>query len=79
VAIGSAAGFAVVGSVGLALAGPVRRVLLGIQPLDPGALLIAAGFLGIVIFIAAYVPARRALSIEPLTALRHENVFSRTM
>jgi putative ABC transport system permease protein len=72
VAIGSAAGFAVVGSVGLAVAGPVRRVLLGIHPLDPVALLIAAGFLGIVIFIAAYVPARRALRIEPLIALRHE-------
>jgi predicted permease len=72
VAFGSAAGLAVIGVIGLALAGPMRRIMLGIHPLDPVALLIAVGFLGLAILVAAYVPARRALRIEPLAALRHE-------
>ena len=50
----------------------VRAALLGLNPLDPLAIIGAAAFLATVIFGAAYLPARRALGIGPLAALRHE-------
>ncbi|MGH9522739.1 MAG: ABC transporter permease [Terriglobales bacterium] len=46
--------------------------LWGVKAWDPLALLVAAGSLGVCAFIAAMIPALRAASISPMTALRAE-------
>jgi predicted permease len=69
-AIGALAGCALLTGLGVAFSGPVKEMLFGLTPLDPIALLIGTGiFLGAAL-VAAYLPARRALSIQPSEALR---------
>jgi ABC-type antimicrobial peptide transport system permease subunit len=50
----------------------VQSQLFGVQPYDPFALAGATTVLLAMAFAAAYIPARRASRIDPLTALRHE-------
>jgi predicted permease len=65
---GAAAGlFSALGLVRL-----IQSQLFGIEPHDPLALAGATAVLLILAFGAAYLPARRASRIDPLTALRHE-------
>jgi putative ABC transport system permease protein len=47
-------------------------LLFEVTPVDPFALLGAAGVLIVVGALAAYAPARRATRIDPATALRAE-------
>ncbi len=60
--------------VALPLAGALTRLvkaqLYGITPIDPLSLTSAAAIIFSVALIAAYVPARRAATIDPLRALR---------
>jgi putative ABC transport system permease protein len=65
-AIGAAVG------VVLALAGgrAASTLLFGVRPYDPLALLLSLSGLAVIAFIASYAPARRAMRIEPVTALR---------
>ena len=49
-----------------------RSVLVGASGVSPAALLGAAGLLTGVALIACYLPARRAMRIDPATALRQE-------
>jgi putative ABC transport system permease protein len=62
--------------LGLAGSVPLTRllggVLFGIGPFDPVALAAASAALVLVAVLACYIPARRALSVDPMTALRHE-------
>ena len=62
---------AVVGVV-LALAGgrAASTLLFGVRPYDPLALFLSLAALAAIGFVANYAPARRAMRIEPVTALR---------
>jgi putative ABC transport system permease protein len=63
----------VLGLVGVALTTRLLRSLLfGVDPLDPLTLGAAAAFLVTVAFSASWMPARRAMAVPPLEALRHE-------
>ena len=50
----------------------LESLLFGLSPYDPRALAAAAIVMTVVAIAAAYVPARRASRIDPLTALRME-------
>ena len=62
--------------IGLVAALAVNRVLqsqlVGVSPFDPATLTIAPLLLVLVGLGACYVPARRATSVDPVIALRHE-------
>jgi putative ABC transport system permease protein len=55
-----------------ALSGVIRGALYGVTPTD--ALAYAAGSLLLIVvaLMAAYLPARRAMRLDPMIALRHE-------
>jgi predicted permease len=64
------------GVAGLALALVASRsmasLLYGLPPADPATLALTAAVLAMVALMASYVPARRAIRIDPATALRSE-------
>jgi putative ABC transport system permease protein len=63
----------VIGAViALALTWTIQSLLWGVDPTDGVTFAVAAGVLGCVASIACYVPARRALRISELAALRAE-------
>jgi ABC-type antimicrobial peptide transport system permease subunit len=47
-------------------------VLFEVKPTDPATLIGVALLLAAVAMLACYIPARRALRIHPMTALRRE-------
>ena len=56
----------------LGLSGWIASLLYGVSPTDPATIAgVVALMLGVSIS-AAYIPARRAARIDPLSALRHE-------
>ena len=56
----------------IALTRVMVRLLFEVKPTDPSTLIGVALFLAAVAMLACYIPARRALSIHPVTALRNE-------
>ncbi|MBI2685744.1 MAG: ABC transporter permease [Acidobacteria bacterium] len=68
VAIGSLTGIA--GAYGLGQL--LRSLLYGLSPADPAAVIGTISILAVASILAAWPNARRASSIEPATALRHE-------
>jgi ABC-type antimicrobial peptide transport system permease subunit len=56
----------------VAIASGLRSVLFGVAPADPLSLGVVAVVLLIASGVACYLPARRAASMDPLTALRQE-------
>jgi putative ABC transport system permease protein len=65
-------GAGVLAGIGLAIASSryAASLLYGLEPWDPVSIVLAAGALGIVSLIAAWVPARRASRLAPTVALR---------
>ena len=57
---------------GLLLARAMRSLLYGVGPVDPPTYIATTTVLAAVMFVAAYVPARRAMQVNPLSALRSE-------
>lgn len=68
VGLGTAVGIAAV----IAASRLVRSLLYGVQPNDPGNLILAVCTLFLVAALAAYIPARRASHLDPTVALREE-------
>jgi predicted permease len=63
----------VLGLAGAAVGGRLlRSAMLGIEPLDLALLFVACGTLVIASVAAAYIPAMRAASVDPMKALRSE-------
>jgi len=56
----------------IALSSFVRSQLFGISYKDPGTLVLVVVAIGVVALLAAAVPARRAVRVQPITALRYE-------
>jgi putative ABC transport system permease protein len=68
----AAAGLLIGLIAGLILMRFVASLLFGISAHDPATFGVVALVLGIVAFLACYVPARRASRVSPLVALRYE-------
>jgi putative ABC transport system permease protein len=65
-AMGLGVGLVASGVVGRA----IRSLLFGVAPTDPASLAATTALLAIVAVAASIVPARRALRVDPLEALR---------
>jgi putative ABC transport system permease protein len=68
----SAAGLAVGLPTALILSKLMSSVLLNVIPLDPLTVAAFTALLALAAAVAAYVPARRAAALDPVSALRHE-------
>jgi predicted permease len=68
----------VLAGIGLGLVGALgmtqylESMLFGLSPLDPKTYVAVACGFALVALVASYVPARRAMNIHPIDALRHE-------
>jgi putative ABC transport system permease protein len=62
--------------IGMVLCAAVSTVfsaiLFGVSPLDPGSFFSMPLFLLIVALLASYIPARRAMRVDPMVALKYE-------
>ena len=56
----------------LALTRFVRSMLFEVQPTDPLTFFAVAALLSLVALLASYLPARRAMKVDPMVALRYE-------
>jgi len=56
----------------LALMPLLNSLLFDVKPTDPLTFLVVAGLLGVIALLACYLPARKAMRIDPLVALRYE-------
>jgi putative ABC transport system permease protein len=50
----------------------IRSLLFGVTPQDPATIAVVCLALITAAMLAAYLPARRAANLDPLTALRYE-------
>jgi putative ABC transport system permease protein len=57
---------------GLAAAQMIRGTLWGVKPTDPLSIGFAIGLMFLIAGIAAFLPARRAMKVDPMVSLRYE-------
>ena len=50
----------------------MSNMLFDVKPTDPIVFASVAALLAVVAFLASYIPAQRAVGIDPLVALRYE-------
>jgi ABC-type antimicrobial peptide transport system permease subunit len=65
-------GIVVGGIAAMGLARVALKEFYGIRPIEPLAYIGAAATLMLVAGLACYIPARRAMRLDPMVALRHE-------
>ncbi len=65
-------GVAVGIAASLSLTWLMARLLFGVSAYDPGTFLAVAGLLILVALAASYIPARRAMRVDPINALKYE-------
>jgi len=58
--------------IALATGQLVSDMLFGIKPADPGTMVVAGTLLVVLNVAASYLPARRAMRVDPIVALRYE-------
>ena len=68
----SAIGVALGAGLALALTRFIRASLYGVKPTDPLTYVLVAVALTAVALLACFIPARRAVQVDPMVALRHE-------
>ncbi|HKS67934.1 MAG TPA: FtsX-like permease family protein [Candidatus Acidoferrales bacterium] len=56
----------------LALTRLMTKLLFGVTPTDPATFLAVAIVTLAVVLLACFIPARRAMRVDPMVALRHE-------
>ncbi len=68
----AAIGIAIGGAGAYGLTRLMTSLLYRVKPTDPGVFASVAALLAVVAFLASYFPARRALRVDPVVALRYE-------
>jgi len=65
-------GLAIGSVLSLLVARFLKSQLLGVEPSDPLTIITVVLLLIVVALVASFLPARRAMKVDPLVALRHE-------
>jgi len=68
ISIGVAAGV----TAALAITRLMKSLLYGIHPADPLTFVAVSLLLSAIAIVACYIPARRAMKVDPMVALRYE-------
>jgi predicted permease len=68
----AASGLAIGLAGAFAAARLIASMLYGVKATDPVAFALSAVLLALIAFVASYLPARRAMRVNPIEALRHE-------